>query len=173
MTTIMPTSVESSSDALTAGLVVALALVVGPLAGAEEYVITGTILLAFASSWALLAALSKLWTDAAAAMGAAARRLHGDCRRWLFSRSRPSDIGHRRARLGLAAAASSRFSLRPSFASSGICTVAHAPGSCIRCWPSTRCARLAAAIRPCASRSIGACIRRQASWSTSAVTGFI
>jgi len=49
---------------LTAGLVVALALVVvGPLAGAQEHVITGTVLLAFASSWALLAALSIRWTD--------------------------------------------------------------------------------------------------------------
>ena len=54
---------------LAAGLVVALALVVGPLAGAQEHVITGTVLLAFASSWALLAALSMLWTDAASAMG--------------------------------------------------------------------------------------------------------
>ena len=47
---------------LTAGLVVALALVVGPVAGAQEHVITGTVLLAFASSWALLATLSILWT---------------------------------------------------------------------------------------------------------------
>ena len=47
---------------LTAGPVVALALAVGPVAGAEEHVITGTVLLAFAASWALLAALSMLWT---------------------------------------------------------------------------------------------------------------
>jgi len=48
---------------LTAGLVLALALVVGPVAGAQEHVITGTVLLAFASSWALLATLSILWTE--------------------------------------------------------------------------------------------------------------
>jgi pimeloyl-ACP methyl ester carboxylesterase len=46
----------------TAGLLIALGLVVGPLAGAEEYVITGVILLALASSWALIAAVSILWT---------------------------------------------------------------------------------------------------------------
>ncbi|MEO8681848.1 MAG: alpha/beta hydrolase [Vicinamibacterales bacterium] len=48
---------------LTAGPVVALGLVVGPLGGAQEHVITGTVLLALASSWALLATLSMLWTD--------------------------------------------------------------------------------------------------------------
>jgi len=48
---------------LTAGLVVGLGLVLGPLGGAQEHVITGTVLLAFASSWALLATLSLLWTD--------------------------------------------------------------------------------------------------------------
>jgi pimeloyl-ACP methyl ester carboxylesterase len=48
---------------LTAGLVAALVLVVGPVAGAQEHVITGTVLLAFTASWALLATLSRLWTD--------------------------------------------------------------------------------------------------------------
>jgi pimeloyl-ACP methyl ester carboxylesterase len=48
---------------LAAGLVAALALVVGPVAGAQEHVITGTILLTFAASWALLATLSILWTE--------------------------------------------------------------------------------------------------------------
>src|SRR5256885_13408028 len=48
---------------LTSGLVVALALVIGPVAGAQEHVITGTILLTFAASWALLGALSMLWTE--------------------------------------------------------------------------------------------------------------
>src|SRR3954462_7570581 len=48
---------------LAAGLVTALVLVVGPVAGAQEHVITGTILLTFAASWAFLAALSILWTD--------------------------------------------------------------------------------------------------------------
>src|SRR3954470_2728947 len=49
---------------LTAGVLVALALVtVGPVAGAQEHLITGTVLLAFAASWALLATLSILWTD--------------------------------------------------------------------------------------------------------------
>ena len=37
---------------LTAGSVAALALVLGPVAGAQEHVITGTALLAFAAGWA-------------------------------------------------------------------------------------------------------------------------
>jgi len=48
---------------LVGGLVVALALVVGPVAGAQEHVITGTILLTFAASWAVLAMLSMRWTN--------------------------------------------------------------------------------------------------------------
>src|SRR3954464_8115958 len=48
---------------LVGGLVVALALVLGPIAGAQEHVITGTILLTFAASWALLATLSMRSTD--------------------------------------------------------------------------------------------------------------
>jgi len=48
---------------LVGGLVVALALVLGPVAGAQEHVITGTILLTFAASWALLATLSMRWTN--------------------------------------------------------------------------------------------------------------
>src|SRR3954452_12074746 len=49
---------------LTAGIVVALVLVgVGPVAGAQEHLITGTVLLAFAASWALLATLSIRRTD--------------------------------------------------------------------------------------------------------------
>src|SRR6476469_4416752 len=44
---------------LTAGVLVALALVlVGPVAGAQEHLITGTVLLTFAASWALVATLS-------------------------------------------------------------------------------------------------------------------
>jgi pimeloyl-ACP methyl ester carboxylesterase len=48
---------------LVGGLVVALALVLGPAAGAQEYVITGTVLLTFAASWALVATLSTRWTE--------------------------------------------------------------------------------------------------------------
>ena len=48
---------------LIGGLVAALALVVGPVAGAQEHVITGTVLLTFAASWALLATLSMLRTE--------------------------------------------------------------------------------------------------------------
>jgi alpha/beta hydrolase fold len=47
---------------LVGGLVAAPALVVDPVAGAQEHVITGTVLLTFAASWALLAMLSTLWT---------------------------------------------------------------------------------------------------------------
>jgi len=48
---------------LTAGPAIALGLVGGPLAGGEEYAITGAILLAFASCWAVLATASMLCTD--------------------------------------------------------------------------------------------------------------
>jgi pimeloyl-ACP methyl ester carboxylesterase len=48
---------------LIGGLVGALALVVGPVAGAQEHVITGTVLLTFSASWALLATLSILRTE--------------------------------------------------------------------------------------------------------------
>jgi len=47
---------------LAGGLVLALVLVLGPVAGAQEHVITGTVLLTFAASWALLAMLSTRWT---------------------------------------------------------------------------------------------------------------
>jgi pimeloyl-ACP methyl ester carboxylesterase len=48
---------------LVGGLIVAVALVLGPVAGAQEHVITGTALLTFAASWALLAMLSMRWPD--------------------------------------------------------------------------------------------------------------
>jgi pimeloyl-ACP methyl ester carboxylesterase len=51
------------SGCLIGGLVAALALVVGPVAGAQEHVITGTVLLTFSASWALLATLSMLRTE--------------------------------------------------------------------------------------------------------------
>lgn len=46
---------------LAVGHAGALVLVIGPLAGAGEPVITGTILLAFAASWAMLMAHAALW----------------------------------------------------------------------------------------------------------------
>jgi pimeloyl-ACP methyl ester carboxylesterase len=45
------------------GFVVALVLVMGPFAGAQEHVIVGTALLGWALGWALLAVLSTRWTD--------------------------------------------------------------------------------------------------------------
>ena len=48
---------------LGAGLVTAAVLAVVLFAGAEEHVITGTVMLAFALGWAALAAGSMLWTD--------------------------------------------------------------------------------------------------------------
>jgi pimeloyl-ACP methyl ester carboxylesterase len=48
---------------IAAGHAAALALIIGPVAGAQEHVITGTVLLASGASWAMLAALSELWTD--------------------------------------------------------------------------------------------------------------
>lgn len=48
---------------MAAGLVAALAVVVGPAAGAREHVVTGSVLLSFAASWALLALWSTARTD--------------------------------------------------------------------------------------------------------------
>ena len=48
---------------LGAGLMTATVFAVVAFAGAEEHVITGTVLLAFALGWALLAACSARWTD--------------------------------------------------------------------------------------------------------------
>lgn len=45
------------------GVLVALTLVLGPVAGAQEHVITGAVLLTFAASWALMATLTTLWTE--------------------------------------------------------------------------------------------------------------
>ncbi len=45
------------------GMVAALALVLGPLAGAEEHTITGTVLMTLAASWAVLAIASRRWTN--------------------------------------------------------------------------------------------------------------
>ena len=51
------------AGSLIGGLVGAVAIVVGPLAGAQEHVITGSVLAVFAFAWALLAVLSERWTD--------------------------------------------------------------------------------------------------------------
>src|SRR4051812_496564 len=48
---------------LIGGLVGAIALVVGPFAGAQEHIIPGPVLLAFPTAWAMLAVLSKRWPD--------------------------------------------------------------------------------------------------------------
>jgi pimeloyl-ACP methyl ester carboxylesterase len=48
---------------LAAGALTAAAFAIIALAGAEEHVITGTVLLAFALGWALLAAGSARWSD--------------------------------------------------------------------------------------------------------------
>jgi pimeloyl-ACP methyl ester carboxylesterase len=45
------------------GAIAAVAAVTGPFAGAEEHVITGSVLLVFAASWALLAVLTTRRTD--------------------------------------------------------------------------------------------------------------
>src|SRR4051794_3621715 len=51
------------AGSLLAGLLAAVALVAGPLAGGREAVITGGLLLGFAAGWALLAVLSVRFTD--------------------------------------------------------------------------------------------------------------
>lgn len=45
------------------GFVSAAAAVAGPFAGAQEHVITGSVLALFATSWAALAVLTTRWTD--------------------------------------------------------------------------------------------------------------
>jgi pimeloyl-ACP methyl ester carboxylesterase len=56
----VPLAIASS---LVAGLVGAIALVIGPAAGALEHTITGSVLLAFGLGWALLALLTTMFTD--------------------------------------------------------------------------------------------------------------
>ena len=51
------------AGSLLAGLLAAVALLAGPLAGGREAVITGGLLLGFAAGWALLAVLSARYTD--------------------------------------------------------------------------------------------------------------
>ncbi len=51
------------AGSLIGGFVGAVALVVGPFAGAQEHVITGSVLLVFAAAWGALAVLSQRWTD--------------------------------------------------------------------------------------------------------------
>jgi pimeloyl-ACP methyl ester carboxylesterase len=51
------------ASSLLCGFAAALVLVLGPVAGAREDVISGTVLLTFAAGWALLAVLSVRWTD--------------------------------------------------------------------------------------------------------------
>jgi pimeloyl-ACP methyl ester carboxylesterase len=68
------------AGSLLAGLVAAIALVLGPFAGSREAVITGAILLGFAVGWTLLAVLSVRFTDRPqrwAAVPAAAMALTG------------------------------------------------------------------------------------------------
>jgi pimeloyl-ACP methyl ester carboxylesterase len=51
------------AGSLISGLVAAIVLVVGPFAGAAEHIITGSVLVAFAAAWAMLAALSERRTN--------------------------------------------------------------------------------------------------------------
>src|SRR2546423_12820713 len=51
------------AGSMFSGLVVSLALVLGPFEGAQEHVIMGTALLGWALGWALLAVLSIRWSD--------------------------------------------------------------------------------------------------------------
>jgi pimeloyl-ACP methyl ester carboxylesterase len=51
------------AGSLISGLVAAVVLVAGPFAGAKEHVITGSVLLAFALAWAMLALLSERRTN--------------------------------------------------------------------------------------------------------------
>jgi pimeloyl-ACP methyl ester carboxylesterase len=48
---------------LIGGLLSAILLITLPFAGAPEHIIAGSVLIAFATAWALLAVLSERWTD--------------------------------------------------------------------------------------------------------------
>ena len=86
------------AGSLIAGLVAAIALVVGPFAGAQEHVITGSVLLAFAAAWATLAVLSERWTDQPQRWAFVPAVVHG-ARRREHPCLRPDG---QRARLGVA-----------------------------------------------------------------------
>jgi pimeloyl-ACP methyl ester carboxylesterase len=51
------------AGSLIGGFVGAIAMVAGPFAGAEEHIITGSVLLTFALAWAMMALLSGRWTN--------------------------------------------------------------------------------------------------------------
>ena len=129
---------------LVAGLVTAAAFTLVAFAGAEEHVITGTAMLAFALGWALLAAGSARWTDQpqrwaavpAGLMGLVGYGPAGPCAR----RRRAPD-----PRLGLAARAPARSSSGCSSAPAGSCVAAPAGGCCTPFspfWPWRRSAAL-------------------------------
>src|SRR6478609_7052977 len=51
------------AGSIVGGLIGAIAIVVGPFAGAREHVVTGSVLLVWAAAWAAVAVLSQRWTD--------------------------------------------------------------------------------------------------------------
>jgi pimeloyl-ACP methyl ester carboxylesterase len=51
------------AGSIVAGIVGAVVAVTGPFAGAQEHVLTGSVLLVFATAWTALAVLSERWTD--------------------------------------------------------------------------------------------------------------
>ena len=51
------------AGSLLSGIVAAIALIAGPLAGAQEHIITGSVLITFSLAWAMLAVSSMRWTD--------------------------------------------------------------------------------------------------------------
>ena len=79
------------TGSLVGGLVVALALVLGPVAGAQEHVITGTILLTLCRELGLAGDALDAADRAATAMGVRDCQLHGGGRR-CASRLAPSGV---------------------------------------------------------------------------------
>ena len=51
------------AGSLISGIVAAIGLIVGPFAGAEEHIITGSVLVTFSLAWAMMAVLSERWTN--------------------------------------------------------------------------------------------------------------
>ena len=117
---------------LAAGLVVALGLVVGPLGGAQEHVITGTVLLTFAASWALLAVLSQRRASQPQRLGGDAGRLHGSGRRRCAG-LRAERRGARRAWVDLAAPLPGPSRGDGRSRAPATCTAAAGRGSSTRC----------------------------------------
>ena len=120
------------AGSLIGGLVAAVVLVVGPFAGAQEHVITGSVLLTFAAAWAMLAVLSERWTDQPQRWAFVPAVVHGARRR---HHPRPR-ADRQRARVGVATSCCGARGLDDRPRSSGSAQ----PDAGVAAVPGVRCA---------------------------------